>query len=145
MNGAHIVAAFEKVGREAVSKCMATGGLGNTSGTNRFFDGILEVLFAHVVPACFAAAWVKGRMIGWKHILPRPLFRGPGIFSMKGGGQVNGAAAAGEVLAMLFLNACEVRLKWTAEPLGQKRDSLAQSLAFTNGDLAITEINVLDA
>ncbi len=45
LNGANIVAAFEKMGGEAMAKGMATGGLSEAGGGDRAFDGVLKVLF----------------------------------------------------------------------------------------------------
>jgi hypothetical protein len=63
---------------------------------------------------------------------------------MQSGGEVDVAAAAGEVLLVEFFDAGEVRLHGPQEALGEDGDSLAHALSFADGDLAIGEVDIFD-
>ena len=77
--------------------------------------------------------------------MPRPIPSGPRIFAVKSAGEVDRAAAASEILPVKFFDAGEMCLQRPHESIGKNGNAFAQAFAFAHGDLAITEIDVLDA
>ena len=124
---------------------MATRGLRNPGGPDGLFDGILQILLPCVVSPCLAAARIDREIVGGEDILPRPFAGCVPIFPVQGAGKINGTAAVREVLLMEFLNPGEVRLQRPAEPLREDGNAFPHTLAFSNGNLAISKIDILDA
>jgi hypothetical protein len=57
--------------------------------------------------------------------------------------QVNATAAVREIPLVECLHVAEMQLQRTSQPLRQKRDALAQTLAVAHGDLVVAKIDVL--
>ena len=64
---------------------------------------------------------------------------------MESAGQVDRAAATSEILLVKFFHTAQMGLQRPDEAIGEDGDAFAQSLSFANGNLAIAEIDVLDA
>lgn len=97
-----------------------------------------------MVSALFAAARIERELISGKGRLPDPFARGIWIIAVKGGGQIDRAAAACEVLTMQFLDPCELGLERPDESFGEEGDAFAHSLGLAHGNLAVTKIDVFD-
>ena len=81
LDGADVIAGFEQVGGKTVAEGVATGSLWYASSINSVFDGVLQVLFVHMVAADFPGAGVDRRLGGGEEPLPAPVARGARIFS----------------------------------------------------------------
>jgi hypothetical protein len=145
LDGPDIIAILQKMGSETVPKGVAARRFGDPAGPNSILDRVLQVSFRGMVPAFFSTARIDRDLFGGEDVLPGPFTSGVGIFPVQGVGKINGAAAAGEVLMMEFLDPGEVRLQRGAKAVGQNGHSLPHTLAFSNGDLPIPEIDVFDA
>ena len=95
---------------ETVPEGVAAGGLGDAGVADGVFHGVLQVFFRYIVPALFAATRIDGKLISRKGILPDPFARGIWILAVKGHGQKDRAAPAGEILPVHFLDSREVEL-----------------------------------
>lgn len=145
LHGANIGPAFEQVSGEAVPKSMTTGSFGQARGANGVLDGVLQVLFADMVATNFAGTGVGGKFGGGKDVLPSPGAIGVGVFSRKRVGEMDGAAAEGNILAMGSANALEMKLERRFQASREHGAAFAHAFALANDDQVISEIDIFDA
>jgi hypothetical protein len=145
LNGPDIITVLQKMGSETVPKRMTARRFRDTAGPDGILDRVLQVSLRDVVPACLAATRINGGIVSGEDILPSPLTGCVGIFPLQGARKIDGAAVVGEVLLMKFFDPGEVRLERAAKPVGQDGNAFPHTLAFSDGDLAISKIDIFDA
>ena len=87
LNGADVIACFEKVGGKTVAEGVATGSLWYASSINSVFDGVLQVLFVHMVAADFPGAGSTEGLAAGKSHCQRQSRAAPGYFRFKAKGR----------------------------------------------------------
>lgn len=145
LDGANIIAALDEMGGEAVPECVTAGRFRNPSGLNGVFDGVLKVFLADMVTAGLAGTRIDGKFSGGEDVLPAPIAGGARVFSFQCEGEVNGAAAASEVLLMDEFNALQVHFEGSLKARGQEGNALAHAFAIADGYLVVAEVEVFDA
>lgn len=97
------------------------------------------------MPPGLAAARIDAELGSGENPLPGPRAGGIDIFAMESVGQINGAAATGEVLPVQFADARKMRLERAFEAGGQHGDTSTIAFAFDDGDAAVSKIDIFDA
>jgi hypothetical protein len=145
LDGPDIITILQEMSSKTVPKRMTARRLRDLARPNGVLDSVLQVSLRDMVPTCLAAPGIDGDFVGREDILPRPFTGRIRIFPVQGAGKINRAAAVSEVLLMEFLDPGEVRLQRTGKPLRQNGNAFPHPLSFSNGDLAISKIDILDA
>src|SRR3954468_21462732 len=104
---------------KTVPEGMAAGGFRDSGRPERIPHRILQIPLGNVMTSLFATARIDGHFVRGKNVLPRPLACGIRILAVKGGGEMNGAAPASQILVMQFLDAREMSMERTDEARGQ--------------------------
>ena len=144
LDGPDIISILQKMGSKTVPKRMTTRCFGDTARPDGVLDRVLQVSFRHMVPTSLAAARIDGDFVGREDVLPGPFAGRVRIFPVQGAGKINNTTTLCEVLLMEFLDPGEVRLQRARESLWQDGNAFPHPLAFSNGDLAISKIDILD-
>ena len=87
LNGAQIVATFEKMGGEGMAKRVATAVFENTTRAHGALDGALGYVGAEVMALLAFGMRIYGSPVGWENILPGKRLRRRGVLTLQGIGQ----------------------------------------------------------
>src|SRR5262249_14650912 len=145
LDAPNIIPVFEQMRSKTMPKGVTTGRFRNFRRADCIPNCILQISLAYMVPAFLSTAWIHGDSLRRKNILPSPFARGLGILAMQGCGQINCAAAANKILSMQLFDSSKMCLNRTYQPLGKNGDSFAQAFSFSNHDLPVAKIDVLDS
>ena len=145
LHATNIIPILQQVRSKTVPESVAAAGFLHVGRAHSVSDRILQIALREVVPAFFAGARIDRNFIGRKNVLPDPFAGRFRVLAMEGVAQVNGAATPREVLLVELFDAGQVRLKRMDEAIREDRDPLPHSLAFADGDLAVTKIDVFDS
>lgn len=145
LHAADIIAILKQMRSKTMPKGMAARGFWDGGGSDCLFDCVLQVSFRDVMAAFLATAWVDRDFVGRESVLPDPFAGGFRVFTLQSMREIDGAATAGEILLVKFLDASEVGLERAQQTLGENSNSLPHPLAFADGDLSVAEIDVFDA
>lgn len=119
MDGADVVAGFEKVGGEAVTEGVAGDLFLDVGLAEGFFDFALEDGGVHEVAAFFAGAVIFPTGFLGEDPLPFPFGVGVGVFAREGVGELDAAIAIEKVLFMDFAGFFELSAEGFDEVLGE--------------------------
>ena len=81
LHATDVLAFFQQVGGEAVSKGVAAGGFAHICLPDGELDRVLQIFFRDMMAAYFFRARVAREFGCWKKVLPRPGALGVGIFA----------------------------------------------------------------
>ena len=83
---------------ERMPERMATGGFVDARAADRFFGGVLQILFDDVMPLDRPRARINGMFRCGKNVLPDPRFLGIGVFAFQREGEMNPSKPECQVL-----------------------------------------------
>ena len=143
--GTDIVSTFEQVRGEGVAEGVAGSVFRQFCLADSPFDGVLQVVFEDVVATDKAGAWIRGAFRCGEDVLPSPLFCGVGILAFEGIRKMDRAVALHEVLPMQSVGDFELGSQGSVQAGREHGHAVFVTFALANGELVLSEVNVLDA
>lgn len=136
---------FQQVGGEAVAQGMTADLLVYPGQLRRPLYRLLQTGFKNMVAHLFAGTGINGPFACREYPLPAGLPGGIEVFSGQGLGEVDFAETGLQVLMMEFFNLLDVSEQLLVEIPGQDGSPVLATLAASDEDKILAEINVLDA
>jgi len=112
LNGANVVAVFQKMSGNRMAKGMGSCRLGYPRFLHGFFHRFLQNGFVQVVSAFFSGCPIYVMARCRKYPLPSPFFPRVGIFAIQSVRQCDTAESSFEVTPVLLLDYFDVLSKW---------------------------------
>src|SRR3989454_9494640 len=131
--------------RKRVPQRVAADRLDDARKARRALDNPRQGIRMNVVPPNHAAFRVGGPMAGREHELPSPFEARARMLARERMRQPGLAKSLLEIAPVHDADAAEMLLQRLHEVFGQHRDTVLPALAVPHDDLAIREIDVLDA
>jgi hypothetical protein len=145
LHRADIVAVLEQVSGKAVAEGMAADVLFDAGQVGSAVDGTLQATGVGVMAAGGPIAGIRGQARGGEEVLPHPFRFGERVFAFEGVGQRDQAVAFLESLLMEEVDTLHVFAEGGDEVLGEHGEAVLEAFAVTNDNLALAEVDVLDA
>jgi hypothetical protein len=133
------------MGREAVTKRVATSRLRDTSGDDGQAKRALHDCFVQVMPVVLAAG--SGSIVAscGENPLPPPGCFGAWILAREGTGYRNSAAPSGDVGLVLLLDGAEMGLEGIPQCRGEQGHAVLSAFPVTHDDVIGLEVEILDS
>src|SRR6266542_2061437 len=131
--------------REAVTKGVAAGRLGDPGRPNRRSDSRLQAALIAMVATDLAAARIGGESSSRKDVLPDPLAIGVLILAFERKRQIYRSIAMFHILIKYSPHQLQMNLKRRGQRVRQHRHTIVHALAITNNELVLREIQILHA
>src|SRR5690606_26348844 len=112
LNGPDVVARFEQVRRERVSKRMTARRFANTARPYRGLDGALDGGSVHVMTASLSCRWLAVFTPSGEDPLPDPLVRCVRVLRSEGVGQFHEAGPGFQIALMKVPTFAQIRLQF---------------------------------
>jgi hypothetical protein len=144
LDGADVVAGFEKVGGEGVAEGVGTDRFGKAGREGGLADGALHDGVVKVMATALLGGLVDVLARGREEPLPRPFAGGSRELAFEAVREFNETGAVFDVGAILELYGLQVVSDGVAKGLGKGGDSVFAALAVADANFAAAGVEVFD-